>query len=454
MQAVFYNFTKRKNSTARPTKGGTDIDILLKDSTSLSTPIIELKVEGKPSYTYCYIPDFSRYYFIRDWNYNMGIWSCSLAVDLLASYKESITGYTCFVERSASNYDTDINDDLLSAKQKLVKVDSRNELAGFDVEGCYIIRLASNASRLAPTGVEMFAVSADTLGRLLSYLYDSTNFSDVLAETFVKAIFNPIDYIISIKWFPFSADALNGMLTDIWVGWWNTGIQGYMLLNYGGTLSFTVEPMERYYGDWRDCNPNFTTFSLYIPSYGIISIPPEHMYFNGGLDILCSVDFSTGQIVTFVNTGASGETDSSGNLTTTVGMIGYDVQIGQTVSNIGGIIQSAVSLGGSVATGNVLSGVTSGVNAIKNAITPVVKTLGSTGAIQGLRNRPWFTITRTVYGSSEYPLEVAGRPLMRNIRLGTLIGFVKCGGASISIDGLESERDSINALLNSGIYIE
>lgn len=454
MRAVFYNFNKRKNSTALPSSVGTDIDILLKDSTSLSTPIIELSVEGKPSYTYCYIPDFSRYYFISDWNYNKGLWSCSLAIDVLASYKDSIAEYTCFVERSASNYDVSINDDLLSAKQELVKVDGRNELAGFDVDGCYIIRLTSHASRLAPTGIEMFAISADTLGNLLSYLYDGDNFADVLSETFVKAIFNPIEYIVSIKWFPFSADSLNGTLTDIWVGWWNTGIKGYMLLSYGGTLSFTVEPMERYYGDWRDCNPNFTNFSLYIPSYGIISIPPEHMYFNGGLDVLCSVDFSTGQIVTFVNTGASAETDRGGNLTTTVGMIGYDVQIGQTVSNIGGIIQSAVSLGGSVATGNVLSGVASGVNAIKNAITPVVKTLGSTGAIQGLRNRPWFTITRTVYGSAEYPIEVAGRPLMRNIKLGTLSGFVKCGGASISIDGLAGERDNINALLNSGIYIE
>ena len=91
MQAVFYNFTKRKNSTEIPTTFGTPIDILLKDSTSLSAPVIELRVDGKPSYTYCYIPDFSRYYFINDWNDNKGRWSCSLSVDVLASYKDSIS---------------------------------------------------------------------------------------------------------------------------------------------------------------------------------------------------------------------------------------------------------------------------------------------------------------------------------------------------------------------------
>lgn len=454
MNAIFYNFAKRKNSTELPNTDGTPIDILLKDSTSILAPVIELRVEGNPSYSYCYIPEFTRYYFIDDWNYNEGIWSCKLVVDVLSTYRGTIEDYTCFVERSASFYDADINDELLSAKQKLVKVDARNEIAGFDTDGCYIIRLASTASILAPTGVEMFAISASTLGHLLSYLYDSSNFSDVLAETFVKAIFNPIDYIISIKWFPFSADSLNGIETDIWVGWWNTGIRGYMLPKYGGTIILKVEPMERYYNDWRDCNPNFTTFSLYIPSYGIVAIPPEHMYFDGGLDILCSIDYSTGQFVTFVNTGASGELDKGCNLTTAVGMVGYDVQIGQTVSNIGGIIQSAVSLGGSVATGNVMGGIASGVNAIKNAITPVVKTLGSTGAIQGLRNRPWFTISRTVYGSAEYPTAVAGRPLMQNVQLGTLSGFVKCGGASISIDGLANERDTLNMLLNSGFYME
>lgn len=101
-----------------------------------------------------------------------------------------------------------------------------------------------------------------------------------------------------------------------------------------------------------------------------------------------------------------------------------------------------------------MSGVASGVNAIKNAITPVVKTLGSTGAIQGLRNRPWFTISRSVYGSAQYPTDVAGRPLMQNVRLGTLSGFVKCGGASIALDGLAGERDTLNALLNSGFYME
>ena len=454
MEAIFYNFAKRKNSTALPNTDGTTIDILLKDSTSLLSPVIELRVEGKPSYSYCYIPQFTRYYFVVDWNYNNGIWSCKLNSDVLSTFKSDIEGYTCFVERSASSYDVDINDELLSAKQKLVKVDARNEIVGFDPDGCYIIRLASTASVLAPTGVEMYAISASTLGRLLSYLYDSSNFTDVLAETFVKAIFNPIDYIISIKWFPFSADSLNGLETDIWVGWWNTGIKGYMLTKYGGTISFKVEPMERYYNDWRDCNPNFTTFSLYIPSYGIVAIPPEHMYFDGGLDVLCSIDYSTGQFVTFVNTGATGDIDKGCNLTTAVGMVGYDVQIGQTASNIGGVIQSAVALVGAVATGNVIGGVASGVNAIKNAITPVVKTLGATGAIQGLRNRPWFTISRSVYGSAQYPTDVAGRPLMQNVRLGTLSGFVKCGGASVSIDGLASERDTLNALLNSGFYME
>ena len=453
MQAVFYNFTKRKNSTAKPT-GGENIEILLKDTTSLSTPIIELRVEGKPTYTYCYIPVFSRYYFISDWEYNKGIWSCNLSVDVLATYKDAITGYTCFVERSASNYDVDINDNLLSVKQKLVKVDSRNETAGFDVTGCYIVRLASSSTATNPTGISMYALSANTLGRLLSYLYDSSNFTDVLQETLAKAVFNPLDYIVSIKWFPFRVDQLPGADHYIKVGWWDTGIIGHVLLSYGGTLQFKVEPMSRYYGDWRDCNPDFTTFSLYIPSYGVVSIPPEHMYFDGGLDILCSVDFSTGQIVTFINTGASGNTNKAGALTTAVGMIGYDVQIGQVATNVGGIIQSAGSLGGSLLTGNVQGAVSSGVDVVKNVLTPVVRTLGSSGAIQGLRNRPWFTLTRTVFGSAEYPIAVAGRPLMRNIRLGSLSGFVKCGGASISIAGLASERDNINNLLNSGIYIE
>ena len=58
------------------------------------------------------------------------------------------------------------------------------------------------------------------------------------------------------------------------------------------------------------------------------------------------------------------------------------------------------------------------------------------------------------YGSKEFATSVAGRPLMQNVALSTLSGFVKCGNASVPVNAHASERDTINNFLNSGFYIE
>lgn len=446
MKATFYNFSKKNNSTAIPS-GGSEIDIFLKDNCSVLNPVIELHSDTRPLYTYCHIPDFTRYYFIGDWNYDRGVWTASLSIDVGASYRAQIREYTAFVERSASNYDININDNLLSSKQNLTNVSYRNEVAGFDLNGCYIIRVTGSASTIAPTGVYLYALTKDQLGSLLSYLYNSNNFADILAEEFVKAVFNPLDYIISIKWFPFNPSSLAGASVSMTVGWWDTGITGKLLANTGGNIELRVEPMTRYYNDWRDLNPNFTKYSLYIPTYGVVDIPPEEMHYNNGFKLEATVDFYTGQFAVFLDIG-SDENGGSGN--TYVGAIGFDVQVGQLVANIGNVVSGVSSAVGGVMSGN-FGGL---LDVAKSVVSPQARTLGSAGAKQGFSYKPWFTLTRKVTESAEYPTTVAGRPLMQNVKLGALSGFTKCGNASISLSAYTAERDAVNSMLNEGIYIE
>ena len=95
MNAVFYAFEKKKNSTARPGTGvsSATIAIELKDDTSVLNPVLIMTAttSGMPTpfnpsyYTYVHIPSFSRYYFVDDVKYVLGHWEFYLSIDVLAT---------------------------------------------------------------------------------------------------------------------------------------------------------------------------------------------------------------------------------------------------------------------------------------------------------------------------------------------------------------------------------
>ena len=95
MQIDFYiNFTKRKNSTKIPTETGVVVKHTLtgylKEPCSVMNPVINIQdipIQNSPSVmTYAYISVFERYYFVKDWTWNDGLWAVSLEEDVLATW--------------------------------------------------------------------------------------------------------------------------------------------------------------------------------------------------------------------------------------------------------------------------------------------------------------------------------------------------------------------------------
>lgn len=80
--------------------------------------------------------------------------------------------------------------------------------------------------------------------------------------------------------------------------------------------------------------------------------------------------------------------------------------------------------------------------------------LGMPGNKAFLTQFPNIVVSVQRYGSKDIPTTVMGRPCYKNVKINTLTGFVKCAGASVPINGLASDRDRINAYLNSGFYYE
>lgn len=92
-------------------KGGT-----LKNNTSIKKPIIQLKVEDYARVkqcNYCYIEDFSRYYYIDDINIVNAIVEINMTVDVLESYKEDTLNSTQLVARQENKKNYSIIDNRL-----------------------------------------------------------------------------------------------------------------------------------------------------------------------------------------------------------------------------------------------------------------------------------------------------------------------------------------------------
>ena len=117
MQINFYTFAKKINSTKQPTGNGTQLDCNIKAPSSIINPVLEITT-SPISFNYCYIPAFSRYYYINDITFDRGLWVISCSVDVLASYKTTIGNSSCYVTRSSQNFDGDIMDNLYPITSK------------------------------------------------------------------------------------------------------------------------------------------------------------------------------------------------------------------------------------------------------------------------------------------------------------------------------------------------
>ena len=83
----------------------------LKDGCSVLSPSVVLTGENLSGYNYAYIPEFSRYYFIKEiTSVKSGLWEISMRVDVLETYQTQIKAQKAVVERQEQNYNLYLND--------------------------------------------------------------------------------------------------------------------------------------------------------------------------------------------------------------------------------------------------------------------------------------------------------------------------------------------------------
>lgn len=465
MDVIFYNHNKRINSTKLPTEG-VNFSCALKDDCSIISPVLEMKTPLRPNYNYAYIADFERYYYINEWSYYKGIWSCSLHVDVLSSWEYYIKETKAQVLFSSSTYNLNVIDNRIASIGNYIRSSETADFIGAlsnqntIPNGTFALNALSNSS-VWSTGVTTTYFMNYQQMQLFARELVSPNVWEGLKQFFN----NPMDGIIECYYIPLDITKYISLTTDgeIRIGDYifpSAKAKKAVSTNFAIKSKTTTITIPWIYRDFRRLSP-YSELSLFVPFCGSKPINPEMVYNIDQLFIDYSVDIVTGNVQAIVYNKEELLEEFNGNCKILL-------PVGQTQSradNIIGATGGAIAAVAGFSSGNVALGATGVLSAIGTVITPAsVKTAGGMngtilGAIIGNETMRWqkFKLSATSRETADEPAnmrDTIGNCLSKVKMLRDLTGYLQTYGASVSAPATDIEITTINNYLDNGIYIE
>lgn len=479
MIVQLYNFAKKHNSTAQPAGTGDSFDCRLKDQTSVTDPVILLDLNDKVNftkYTYAYIPEFSRYYFVSDMVADGLCWSVYLTCDVLATYKTDIGNSTMYVLRSAAAYDGRIIDNFYPMMPTYSDNHQHSDLYDYYTSelnhGCFVLGIIGAENDGNNVGsVRYYVMQEGPLYRLtnglLNLLIDNPtdfDFSEI-PEGLQKCIVDPLQFIKSCIWLPYpiTSVAQTGTLRiNLSVNGWTVGDAQTPINNYMAdvtppyvetTNSFTLlkHPWASTRGSYLNTSP-YTKITLTVAPFGSFDLDTSILNQAVTLTVNVKTDIISG-------TGVLEVRADNNILIRTTSQVGTTIQLAQGINNIvgglagfGGGIMSAI---GSSIIGNVfgsVGGIASTIGSAVDTIKPTVSTIGGNGGFVDLSGG--INIDYVFYYPVDDDPDHAGRPLCENRQLSTLSGYQLLMDGDVTISGTAGEQASIKSFLEGGYYYE
>lgn len=492
MQILLYSgFRKRENSTKTPLVADATrtVNGYLREPCSIMNPVF--KIERFPSdaspqsFTYAYIGEFARWYFVRDWTWAEGLWQCSLEVDVLASFKTDIGNSQAYIERSAYEYDGAIQDKWYPATtnfstERVALASSWNGIAPSG--GCYVVGIICNANRASSQiggAVTYYVMTPAQLGSLMSYLL-GTGFLDdngfpatmtatqQLTQDTAKALINPVQYIASCMWLPCDAYVIgDGSNHRIVLGYYdmdsNVATGQYLdavVFTMNVTGQIPIHPQAATRGKYLNYAP-YTRLTLNVPPFG--SIPLDTSFCEIGSYLYCRVwcDPITGKATMRIELYPDSSHTGSGAIVREVStMMGVPIQLAQMTPDYINAIGSALALATTMDSawrGDIGDGAlaTRSFNAIGSAIDslmPQVESQGVSGSFLATVMPPQLTAQYFVVTDEDN--DEFGRPLCAIRTINTLPGFIKCRDAHVDFSCYKDEKTRILNYMISGFYWE
>ena len=455
----FYSFSKKDNSTKQPSGGATSLNCELLQASSILAPYLEINsaISNPSSLNYAYIATYGRYYWVTDWSYDKGFWICRLEIDVLATYKTQIGSSTQYVVRAASAYNLTITDTkypALSVSQITNKpFDTLH--AAFTNGGSFVLGV-SNGSTVESGGVTYYVLNYVNMTRLMAFLFGGTwmDATDI-TQALQKELINPMQYIDSLRWYPFDIGSNTSIHLDdnqnkIKFGFWESDVYAPIVLAADSVVPFaeTIE-IPSHPQVSRGTYLNGAPYTrLLLDCYGFGQIPIDASIFAGSnhLTLGIGVDIISGVGVMYLYSGTNPKLFCKQYT-----QIGVDMKVSQITQGL--ISMPAQLLSGAVAAsyGNYL-GFGAGVISAIESMMPQITSSGTVGSKAAYTNAPMLIISR--YSLPAEDITNLGRPLCSAVTINTLSGYVQCENVEIDLNATYNEMTQIRSYLESGFFYE
>ena len=475
MRIGFTQFSKRENSTKRPALDTfTFFDGVFKLQSGILSPTLLLTLQGTDgsplnpvNWNYAYIPDFKRYYYVKDWVTNNGQWAVFLAVDVMATYKEFIGTSTQYILRCSATSDGNVIDNMYPAKNYITHEHTYTS-SGMTADlssGSFIVGIINGS--VSETGcVTYYVMTLAEIAFFMSWLLTEGNydFSDNLAFAYL----NPIQYVTSCVWLPFKVPAVN--VDSVKVGFWTvTGASARRIAGANiGLGNIVLDVPQHPQAAARGAYLNYAPYTrAQISCLPFAQIPLDLNYLSSdrkiNIDIHCDVTSGYARMtvtsggallrVDYAQIGVSLSLAQGVNnpLTSTAELLtsGYEISDGIGNSNF----EKSVSLGTETALGALQP--TKGASLISNAVKtwlPQFAKVGSQGFFGNIDESAHLYCDFThIVDEDNADL---GRPLMQKRQINTIPGYILVNDADIAIDGYAGEISSVISYMNGGFFYE
>lgn len=457
----FYKFSKYKNSTKVPSdSAGFTYTVELKNSTSVLNPVLLLRhSDYTPEdglYNYVYIPLFKRYYFIIDVTIDRGLWEWHCRVDSLGSWKTEIGNSSQYVLRSYSNSNEYIVDNLYppTAVSGMITNGDSIEWASSLSSGYYVVGMITRAETASGSAVSYYVMSNTQMARLRSILMSGLDWANIsienVDEQVFKAQFNPLQYVVSCKWYPFKPPT-GADVETISYGWWNISVTAATLAPtpvhvLAGSLEIPKHPQAGSRGAYLNLHP-FSTYNFELRPFGFFALDSTYLADESTLYYQIRTDCLTGDSTLTLSTSSG----YGNTILCAKTMLGVDIALAQLSTNYAGVVSNAVGAVASIADKD-FTGAISSIGNAANAALPQLQTFNNNGSVASF-SWPVRIIAKFMYPAGDSPAR-NGKPCCRSLVINTLSGYVLCGNPAFSAATTEYENTEIINAMAGGFYYE
>lgn len=472
MTVNFWAFTKKSNSTARPTATpAQSLDCKLKDQSGVLRPVLEVAGITNPSaLNYAQISAYGRYYYVTDWTYYRGIWEASLQVDAMATYRTQIGSAEKYVLRSAYARNLNVVDTLYPAETWAVDEVTTGTFnwTRSITAGNFVLGIVNRSQHLGMP-VTYYRVTTAMIRKMMRLMFpqpvdDWATALSYTSQSLVRAIYDPMQFVTSCRWFPcpVATDTLEDMGFGNYdgnfvdaddpsplegnpvsnpVNW--SGYQQILSLPSGWLSRAARERSNPYCHIYIKCNP-----------WGVVEIDPMDLTTADAIVLRAYPDYISGdgRLEIHSRTGSTLRLLHQANA-----KISVDIQLANTSQNLGGVLSSLAGIGAAAASGagaivSTLAAAGSALDAAAQFQPTLSRSGGILSGMVNLDGEGEMRI-RTNYFPPEDVTEL-GRPLYDVRVLSTLPGYIKCADSDISLPAYPEEIAEVENFLTGGFYYE